>query len=96
MRGVNGCFVCDQSYRPKDYQPRQEATSAIKNLRVQLPTALITVADMVFIIHSYASHEDDDEAANEEAIAEWAEQVDVEITDDIFLLYITEPDLLAI
>lgn len=93
MRGVKGCLVCGQSQREKVRHTRDEVTAAINKLKEKLPSALITIADVVHIVEQ--CNEEKGSTSNENDImAEWAEED--EGTDDSTLTFIAEHDLFSI
>lgn len=80
VRGVKASFLCGQSHRVNDKHPREEVTAAINQLKAMLPSAVITVSDMAYVVYLCVTDGDPKEQADY-IDAEWAEESCKEISD---------------
>lgn len=65
--------MCGQFHRAKNTHPREEVAAAINKVKGRLPTALITIFALAYIV-DICANTDDEADERDEDIVEWAEE----------------------
>lgn len=50
MRGSKGCFICEGDHLANTRYRREELTTAINELNIKNPEAILTVEDVAYVI----------------------------------------------
>lgn len=93
-RGVKGSFYSVQSHRSIHWHPREDVTAAINKFNEWLPSALLTVSDIAYIV-DLCINDQGDAGEDTKFIAEWVEE-DEDDTENSSLAYVAIHDLISI
>lgn len=88
LRNVRGCFVCGKLHRANEKDPRHEVTAAIRRLKANHPSALLTISDLETIQNMQDSQAQGSD--KEAAEVQWAEDDDLEDEADAFYIQLEE------
>lgn len=88
-----GRFLCRLSHRAKIHQPRAELTAAINKRNPKLPSALVTVSDMAFVVDMRITEESTPDKSDG-ILAQWAEECDA--TSESSMAFISEADFVDV